>query len=184
MRKINKKYIQIGIITLLVVCLSLLFNHFLKNRSLPDSTSVNVGKVMLPIIDGCALAYFLNPLMKTIANKIMSPLFKKLKVKNKLTNPNLDFLAVADIENDLIIASPEVYAQTGLKSHLNKEETRNKYPIGFGVEINGIVLTDADEIEEDEDIKSVFNKIYSSFYNQITKFIKAYKERNEKSNDS
>ncbi|MBQ7588783.1 MAG: AI-2E family transporter [Lachnospiraceae bacterium] len=82
MRKINKKYIQIGIIALLVVCLSLLFNHFLKNRSLPDSTSVNVGKVMLPIIDGCALAYFLNPLMKTIENKIMSPLFTKLKVKN------------------------------------------------------------------------------------------------------
>lgn len=119
-----------------------------------------------------------------IKNYCQTQIEEKLKVKNKLTNPNLDFLAVADIENDLIIASPEVYAQTGLKSRLNKEETRNKYPIGFGVAIDGIVLTDADEIEEDEDIKSVFNKIYSSFYNQITKFIKAYKERNEKSNDS
>ena len=95
MKKLNKKYIQIGVITLLVICLSLLFNHFLNNLSLTDSTRVNLGKIMLPIIDGCALAYFLNPLMKIIENKLLFPLCGRIKTKKPVGKKTVRGLSIA-----------------------------------------------------------------------------------------
>ena len=82
MKKINKKYIQIAVLALLVVCISLAFNHLLTNLSLPDNAGVDLSKVMLPIIDGCALAYFLNPLLIKIETRLMIPLSKKIKMKD------------------------------------------------------------------------------------------------------
>ncbi|MCR5232706.1 MAG: AI-2E family transporter [Lachnospiraceae bacterium] len=88
MKKINKKYIQIAVLALLVVCISLAFNHLLTNLSLPDNAKVDMSKVMLPIIDGCALAYFLNPLLIKIETRLIIPLSKKLKMKDTPTNRN------------------------------------------------------------------------------------------------
>ncbi|MCR5419832.1 MAG: hypothetical protein K6E98_02355, partial [Lachnospiraceae bacterium] len=81
MKKINKKYIQLGLIALFVICISLGFDHFLDNLSLPDGANLEIGKILLPIIDGCGLAYFLNPLMVKIEKKIVTPVFLKLKLK-------------------------------------------------------------------------------------------------------
>ncbi len=78
MRRINKKYIQIGTIALIVVCLSMLFDHMLKHMNLPENEKKNIVKIMLPILDGFALAYILNPLMKIIESRlfILSGKFK------------------------------------------------------------------------------------------------------------
>lgn len=88
MKKINKKYIQIAVLALLVVCISLAFNHLLTNLSLPDNARVDLSKVMLPIIDGCALAYFLNPLLIKIETRLLIPLSKKIKMKDTPANKN------------------------------------------------------------------------------------------------
>ena len=114
-----------------------------------------------------------------IKNYCQTHIEEQLKKKDELTNPNLDFLAVADIENDLIIASPEVFAQTGLKSHLNKEATRSKYPIGVGVAIEGLTITSLDDLNENEEVKNIFSRIFTSFYTQTLKLIKVYKKRLE-----
>lgn len=95
MKRINKKYLQIGAITLVVVCLSMLFNHFLKHLSLPENANVNIGKIMLPIIDGCALAYFLNPLMKIIERRVVSPLCAKLKKKKEIGKQTVRGISIA-----------------------------------------------------------------------------------------
>ena len=86
MKKINKKYIQIGIITLVVICISLLFNHYLENVTFSGNSKTTLGKIMLPILDGIALAYFLNPLMDIIEIKMIAPLFKKLNAKETTAN--------------------------------------------------------------------------------------------------
>lgn len=114
-----------------------------------------------------------------IKNYCLTRIEEKLQRKSELVNPNLDFLAVADLENDLIIASPEAYTQTGIKSRTNPDETRNKYPIGFGVAIEGLTITDPDEPKENDEVKHIFSKIYSSFYSQILQYIRAYKKRYE-----
>ncbi|MBO5576884.1 MAG: hypothetical protein J5956_11385 [Ruminococcus sp.] len=114
-----------------------------------------------------------------IKNYCLSRIEEQFQGKSELINPNLDFLAVADIENDLIVASPEVYARAGLKSRLKSEEAQNKYPLGFGVVIEGLTLNDPEEIKENDEVKHIFCKIYSSFYTQMLKYIKAYKERGQ-----
>ena len=86
MKKINKKYIQIATITLIVICISLLFNHYLENVTFSDNSKGNLGRIMLPILDGIALAYLLNPLMGNIEIKIVMPLFKKLNAKDTQSN--------------------------------------------------------------------------------------------------
>lgn len=95
MKKLNKKYIQIGVILLIIICLSLLFNHFLNNLKMSDSAKVHLGKIMLPIIDGCALAYFLNPLMKIIEKKVLTPFFGKLKLKKPVGKNTVRGLSIA-----------------------------------------------------------------------------------------
>ncbi|MCR5509289.1 MAG: AI-2E family transporter [Lachnospiraceae bacterium] len=80
MKKINKKYIQIGIIALIIVCTGVAFNHFLANLNHTSSQKIDLGKTMLPILDGFALAYILNPLMKIFEARFKQ-ICKRLKIK-------------------------------------------------------------------------------------------------------
>ncbi len=70
MRKINKKFIQIGMIALVVACIAIAFDHFLSGYNRDASQRINLGKTMLPILDGFALAYILNPLMMNFEKRI------------------------------------------------------------------------------------------------------------------
>ena len=87
MRKINKKYIHIGIIAAIVVCIGIAFDHFMSGGNDLSSFWDVFKSTMLPIFDGIALAYLLNPLMKVIEKKWIVPLFGKLKVKDSPKNP-------------------------------------------------------------------------------------------------
>lgn len=87
MRKINKKYIQIGMIAAIVACIGIAFNHFIASGNNFSTFIGNFKSNMLPVFDGIALAYFLNPLMKYIEKKWITPLFVKLKVKDSPKNP-------------------------------------------------------------------------------------------------
>ncbi len=87
MRKINKKYIHIGIIATVVVCICIAFDHLLSSGNDFGSARSNFRSIMLPIFDGIALAYLLNPLMKYNERKWIEPMFKKLKIKESPKNP-------------------------------------------------------------------------------------------------
>lgn len=81
MKKVNKKYIQIAAIALVVACICIAFDHYLDTITLKHDSKSDFGRIMLPIFDGLALAYFLNPIMKFMESKAIGPLFKKLKIK-------------------------------------------------------------------------------------------------------
>lgn len=87
MRRINKKYIHIGMIATVVVCIGIAFDYFLANSSSFTDFKDNFKSIMLPIFDGMALAYLLNPLMKYIEKKWIIPLFKKLRIKDTPKTP-------------------------------------------------------------------------------------------------
>ena len=80
MKKVNKKYIQIGVIAVLVACICIAFDHYLDTITLKHNSKNDFGRIMLPIFDGLALAYFLNPIMKFMEGKAIDPLFKKMKI--------------------------------------------------------------------------------------------------------
>ncbi len=81
MKKVNKKYIQIGAIAVVVACICIAFDHYLDTITLKHNSKNDFGRIMLPIFDGLALAYFLNPIMKFMESKAIDPLFKKMKIR-------------------------------------------------------------------------------------------------------
>lgn len=87
MRKINKKYIHIGIVAAIVVCVGIAFDYLLASGNNLKSFSDTFRSTMLPIVDGIGLAYLLSPLMNYIETKWIIPLFKKLKIKDSPKNP-------------------------------------------------------------------------------------------------
>ena len=75
--KINKKFIQIGIVAFLVIVFSILF-FFLCFQLKSFTDSVNRLIVILkPIIYGCIIAYLLTPLTNFIERKIIFPIYLK-----------------------------------------------------------------------------------------------------------
>ncbi|MCR5356937.1 MAG: AI-2E family transporter [Lachnospiraceae bacterium] len=87
MRRVNKKYIQIGIIALIIVLCGIAFDHFLTGYNHSSNQKIDLGKTMLPILDGFALAYILNPLMMIFESRL-TKLCEKLKFKKGKTLKN------------------------------------------------------------------------------------------------
>ena len=70
-----------------------------------------------------------------VENYCLSQIEEMFQKKHPIKNLNLDFFAVADSENNLIIASPEVYVKTGIKSSLQIEDTRHKELLDLQTEL-------------------------------------------------
>ena len=83
MKKVNKKYLQIGAIALVIALICIAFDHYLDTVSLRHNSKNDLGKIMLPILDGLALAYFLNPVLKFVEKKLIGPLYKNIKIKDE-----------------------------------------------------------------------------------------------------
>ncbi len=83
--KIQKKYIRIGLIALVVVILSLLFSHILENETKVEEWKSVVGNAMFPIVAGSILAYLLNPVLNFFERVMFKPLGKRLFKKNEKT---------------------------------------------------------------------------------------------------
>ncbi len=82
--KIEKKYIGIAVLALVVVLLSILFNNLLEESAKYKSFSTTLKRTFLPIIWGFVLAYLLNPIMKRLENYLFMPLARKVyKKKDK-----------------------------------------------------------------------------------------------------
>lgn len=82
MRKINKKYVHIGIVAAIVVCIGIAFDYFLKNGNNLKNIISDFKSILLPIVDGIVLAYLLNPLMMFLEHKCIIPLFDRMKIKD------------------------------------------------------------------------------------------------------
>ncbi len=76
--KIEKKYVGMAILALLVILLSILFNNLLEQSDKYQGFSKTIKGTFMPIIWGFIIAYLLNPIMKRLEQYVFMPLAKKL----------------------------------------------------------------------------------------------------------
>lgn len=76
----NKKYLYWGLTGAFAIISGILFYYILFHRaSLSNAINVLVN-ISMPIIDGLILAYLLTPVLNTVENKIVKPIYIKGKV--------------------------------------------------------------------------------------------------------
>ncbi len=78
--KFEKKYVEIGIVTFLVIAASLLFYYFLFHHTTLFLAISNVIKIISPIIYGFIFAFLMTPVLNFIEKKIIKVLFVKWKI--------------------------------------------------------------------------------------------------------
>lgn len=81
--KFEKKYLEIGIISFLVIAASLLLYYFLFNYTTLMGTVSKILKIISPIIYGLVLAFLMTPILNYIEKKIIKVLFFKMKIDIK-----------------------------------------------------------------------------------------------------
>lgn len=75
---IEKKYLRIGLISLVVIVLAIWFNYALQHSEEMLTFKTTVKGTMWPIIMGCVLAYLLNPVLHFFEDFCFRPLEKIL----------------------------------------------------------------------------------------------------------
>lgn len=78
--KFEKKYVEIGIVSFLVIAASLLFYYFLFHHTTLFSAISNVIRIISPIIYGFIFAFLMTPVLNYIEKKIVKVLFVKWKI--------------------------------------------------------------------------------------------------------
>lgn len=80
-RQIDKKFFYLGLTIFLSISACICFYYVLFNGTDLTAAKNAAIKILLPIIDGIALAYILNPIMNFYELKWIFPLWDKLKLK-------------------------------------------------------------------------------------------------------
>lgn len=77
----DKKYVQIGIIALIIVLSGILFTYLLFHGASVNAMLNVFFDIMTPIFIGLVLAYILNPIMGYIEKHIFFRIFEKINIK-------------------------------------------------------------------------------------------------------
>lgn len=96
-KKIEKKYIGMAFLALLVILLSILFNNLLEESAKYKGFSKTIKGTFMPIIWGFIIAYLLNPIMKRLEQYIFMPLAKKLYQKKDKENKQKKFARAGSV---------------------------------------------------------------------------------------
>lgn len=76
--RIEKKYLTIGLITLAVVVLAILFQYSLEHEAKMQEFNMVVKNTMMPIVLGCVFAYLLNPVLNFFERCFFTPLANQI----------------------------------------------------------------------------------------------------------
>lgn len=79
----NNHYFKWGLTIFLVFCSCLVFLYLLFFGTKFKSALNTIYKIVMPIVFGCILAYLLTPTVNWLENKVLGPLIRKIKLKNK-----------------------------------------------------------------------------------------------------
>ena len=117
--KIDKRYISIAGLILLVILISLIFNNLLEQGAKYKGVKTTINNTMLPILGGFVLAYLLNPIMKKGEKYLFLPLakkiFKKKEEKQKKLSRALGVISTMALLLVLLVGGlclviPQIYA--------------------------------------------------------------------------
>lgn len=85
--KWKNQYVKWGLTALLVIIGSIMFYYLLFHSSnIKSAFNIIVG-IMMPVVFGFILAYLLTPVLNTIEQKVLYPLRKVLKLKDRPKTP-------------------------------------------------------------------------------------------------
>ena len=80
--KLNNKYLRWGMTAFLVVAASILFYYFMFHGSQIKEGLKNIINILMPIVFGLVTAYLLTPVLNFVEQKILIPIYNKLKIKD------------------------------------------------------------------------------------------------------
>lgn len=116
--KIDKKYIGIAGLILLIILISLIFNNLLEQGAKYQGVKAAISSTMLPITSGFIIAYLLNPVMKCTEKYLFMPfakaVFKKKEEKQKKVSRALGVITTMALLLFLLVGGlclviPQVY---------------------------------------------------------------------------
>ncbi|WP_026834567.1 AI-2E family transporter [Eubacterium xylanophilum] len=93
-RKIDSKYIQIGIVAFFVMIAVSLFSILVLNIGALGDFVDKITTALMPIIIGFCIAYLLNPLVKRLERAVIIPLLYKVTRKREFINKVARVIAV------------------------------------------------------------------------------------------
>ncbi|MCM1263072.1 MAG: AI-2E family transporter [Butyrivibrio sp.] len=104
--RFNKKYIYWGLTGGFAISLGILFYYILFHRENLSSAVNNVISISMPIIDGLILAYLMTPILNTIENKLLKPIYirGKVEINEKSKRRMRSFSIILTIVVVLIVA--------------------------------------------------------------------------------
>ena len=79
--KINNKYFKWGLTAFLVLVAAIVFYYFMFHNSNIRAVFRMMINILMPVVWGLAIAYLLSPILNFVENKLLIPVFDKLKFK-------------------------------------------------------------------------------------------------------
>ena len=79
--KINNKYFKWGLTAFLVLVAAIVFYYFMFHNSNIRAVFRMMINILMPVVWGLAIAYLLSPILNVVENKLLIPVFDKLKFK-------------------------------------------------------------------------------------------------------
>ncbi len=101
--KIEKKYINMAALALIVIVLAIAFNNFMDKESGNSNIKTTIVNTMAPIIYGFVLAYLLNPVLKFLEKYLYMPLAKLIYRKPDKFHKRKSFSRTVGVFSTLII---------------------------------------------------------------------------------
>lgn len=168
--KVDKKYMGIAGLVLLIILVSLIFNNLLEQGSKYEGMKTTITSTMLPIMWGFILAYLLNPIMKFTETYLFMPLakciFKKKdkeekqkKLSRALGVITTMALLLLLLVGGLCLVIPQIYVS--LMKIVQDVPT-------YYSELEKLVLP---FLEDDNEISKYVLSVLSNVYTQIIDFV-------------
>ena len=79
----DNKYFKIGLISLLVICGSIMFYYLLFHSSNIREAFGVLYEILMPVFFGMIMAYLLAPTLNMVEKKVLIPVASKLKLTDK-----------------------------------------------------------------------------------------------------
>lgn len=167
---IDRKYIKIGITAFLVIAASICF-YYLVFHGDRFSVQINeISRIISPVLYGIVIAYLLTPLVNTIENSLLRPIFLKAKKGKELNTKSKKHMRVFSIILTNLIVVILIY---GFFSILIPNIIKSVRSISyqFPYYIQNLTKWSAKFLDDNPDIERVVFRLFDEYSEKITDFL-------------
>lgn len=167
----NKKYLYWGLTGAFSIIAGILFYYILFHRANLSSAFNYVVKISMPIIDGLVLAYLMTPIMNTIENRIMKPLYIKGKVKiNKNSKKRMRTFSILLTVIIVLLIAYEFLAMIIPELITSIQSIYSQLPT-YIKNLNNWI---AKILEDNPELESMANELINKYYPMLAEDLKTF----------